>query len=545
MKIQKLQVARRTLQLLALVLALLIPAVARYNNYLAARELDKTLERWDGTLQGEALGWIDNAMRQLPGAEKERTGSIARDRKRLMEYAHALHGGPWSIEMGPLSMTDPLGAAESIAASKSTSRVLWIGLLVPLVVAVLLGRVFCSWICPMGFFLELTDKLRRPLRWLELRPFDVQVSRTTKYVLLVVGLLLAAAMAAPILGFIYPPAIIGREFHDLVFGIFDRAETGRFGFWAGGLTWMSLILLVIALVEISVSKRWWCRYVCPGGALYALLGWLRPLRVKLDPAKCTSCGLCNKACHLGLKPMQNEMGIECDNCGLCISNCGDDALDYTIQVRAPRSEAKRVVSRAAVLLLLLLTAFVRDAGAHHILGIPHYAYDERYPQVPILTYKVMAGALEVEMTGYPGMPKPGEQCFLNVYIRDPESGATFDGAVSLEVLRDRLIGSDPVVYGPVTAALEEAVYKFYPRFESESNYTVRIRWEADGAPWILDLPMVVGEPGSPWAVLGGVGGGLLLFLIGIRAARIKMRRRALGAARAGARSHHPAGGIAT
>jgi hypothetical protein len=193
--------------------------------------------------------------------------------------------------------------------------------------------------------------------------------------------------------------------------------------------------------------------------------------------------------------------------------------------------------------LLILTALAGilvlagDAPAHHILGIPHYAYDERYPQVPVLTYKVNAGPHEIEMTGYPGKPQPGEQCFLNVYIRSLEDGVPFDGRVTLEVIRDRLFARDNVVYGPIEAELEEAVYKFYPRFDAESDYTVRIRYEDQDEPWIIDLPMVVGEPGSPWAVLGGVGAGLSLFLIVIRALRIKMQRRAgaLGSAVASAR----------
>jgi hypothetical protein len=179
-------------------------------------------------------------------------------------------------------------------------------------------------------------------------------------------------------------------------------------------------------------------------------------------------------------------------------------------------------------MLICLAALAPQCLAHHILGIPHYAYDERYPQVPILTFRTNAGPHEVEMTGYPGIPKPGEQCFLNVYIRGLDDGVPFDGEVSLEVMRDRMIGHDPGVYGPVEADLEEGVYKFYPRFETESNYTIRISYEAEGAPWIIDLPMVVGEPGSPWMVLGGVALGLGVFVIVVRAFRIKMQRRAEG-----------------
>ncbi len=486
------------------------------------------LEKWHGTAQGRTLAAVDATLRALPDGEKQREERTVRNREQLMEYAQGVRGGPWSLQLGAVSMTEPLAAAESIAARKTASRVLWAGLIVPIVIVVLLGRVYCSWVCPMGFFLEMTDKLRRALRWLELRPNDVHVSRATKYVLLGVGLALSAVFALPVLGYAYPPALLGRELHDLVFGLFDRAEMGAFGFAVSGLTWMSLVLVGIAVLEITLSKRWWCRYVCPGGALYSLLGWRRAVRVQRDAAQCTMCGLCDRACHLGLKPMQDRFGPECDNCGLCISNCADDAIGFTLRLRERKPVGVKLVrpARVAAIALLILSCGPRDATAHHILGIPHYAYDERYPQVPILTYRAVAGTHEFEMTGYPGRPRPGEQSFLNVYIRDKESSVPFDDTVTLEVLRDRMIGSDPVVYGPVEARLEESVYKFYPRFEDEANYTVRIRWSALGEPWIVDLPMVVGKPGSPWAVVAGVAGGLVLFLIAVRAARIKLRRRA-------------------
>ena len=235
-------------------------------------------------------------------------------------------------------MTDPLAAAESAAARKRVARVLVAGLLVPVLATLLLGRVFCSWICPMNLFLEFTDKLRGLLRFLELPPHDVVFSHWTKAVLLAMGLAVAAWTAVPVLAYIYPPAIIGREAHDLVFGIFDRAEADQYGFWMGGLTWMSLVIVGIALFEMLVSRRWWCRYVCPGGALYAALGALRPVRVKLDAPRCTECAACVRVCPVGLNPMANELGIECDNCGLCVSHCNDGALNYGLwrgQERAP------------------------------------------------------------------------------------------------------------------------------------------------------------------------------------------------------------------
>ena len=177
-------------------------------------------------------------------------------------------------------------------------------------------------------------------------------------------------------------------------------------------------------------------------------------------------------------------------------------------------------------LAFLFVAVSSPAFAHHILGIPHYSYDENYPQTPVLTYHAELGPLEMKLTGYPGNPKPGEACSLHVYLRRLDGGAPFDAPVTLSIMRDRFLGDDPVVYGPITAQLEESLYKFYPRFEEEANYIVRVEYEVEGVPWIIDLPMVVGEPGSPWAVVGSVAAALAAFLVVVRAARIKMKRQA-------------------
>jgi ferredoxin-type protein NapH len=330
--INKLQLTRRIVQIAVILLILAVPAISRYANYLAARELDKNLVKWDGTLQGETLATIDTAFRTLPNAEKERVGKIARDRKQVLAYAQAYRGGPWSMQLGPLSMTDPLAGAESAIARKQIVPVLLTGLALPILLTLLFGRIFCSWICPVGFLLELTDKLRKPLRFLEIRPRNIQFSHTTKFILLAVGLTMTAILAVPVLAYIYPPAILNREVHDFVFALFDRAEIGKFGLSIEGLTWMSLLLLGIAIFEILISRRWWCRYLCPGGALYALLGIARPIRVKLKQQQCTRCADCIAACPMGLNPMENKMGIDCDNCGACISSCHDDALTYAFKI---------------------------------------------------------------------------------------------------------------------------------------------------------------------------------------------------------------------
>lgn len=207
---------------------------------------------------------------------------------------------------------------------------------------------------------------------------------------------------------------------------------------------------------------------------------------------------------------------------------------------APRAPAARnlgsaaLVGAASALAVLFLAP---GAHAHHILGIPHYAYDESYPQAPVITYRTDAGKYEVRMTGYPGHPVPGQRTTLHVYISHRSGGPAFTEPVTLRVLRDGWRKKGETVYGPVTAELSESLYKFYPTFDREDNFLVRIDFSIDGVPWTIDLPMVVGEPGSPLAVIGGFAGGVVFLLIVVRAVRIKQgrRRRAEAAARASSR----------
>jgi len=162
------------------------------------------------------------------------------------------------------------------------------------------------------------------------------------------------------------------------------------------------------------------------------------------------------------------------------------------------------------------------ASALHSVGIPHYAYNEQDPQTLDLTYRVDAGPYEVTAIAHPGILRPGERCRLQVSIRRRETGAPFDRAVRLTVIEDRMIGTDPVVSGPIVAQPAEWGYGFEPRFPLEANYLARVEFEAEVASWKIDLPIVVGEPGSPWTVVFSVLAGTAVFLVAVQAARMKM-----------------------
>jgi len=178
-----------------------------------------------------------------------------------------------------------------------------------------------------------------------------------------------------------------------------------------------------------------------------------------------------------------------------------------------------------LLAALLVLALSGSGVAHHILGIPHYAYDESYPQAPVITYAVEAGPYVVKVTGYPGKPAPGELAQVHVYVtRADEPAAIYTGPIEARLERDGLLGPR-VVWGPSATRFEENLHKLTPRFGDEGRYRLRLDMELEGQPYEIDFPLAVGEPASASAALLGWGGALALLAVLVRAAKIKLERR--------------------
>ncbi|MBI5892770.1 MAG: 4Fe-4S binding protein [Deltaproteobacteria bacterium] len=214
------------------------------------------------------------------------------------------------------NISDPLTFIGNIFGSGKFYFTLFVSILPLVIITAALGRVYCGWICPMNLIFELNGKIRKILIKIGVKPFNVSFARLNKYALLIVGAALSMILGVQVFSFIYPPIIFNREVIHLIY--FGSVGTG------------AVVLVTIFLFEISISQRAWCRYFCPGGALWSLLGAKRVLNITIDREICDDCGKCNLACEFGLDPMRGRMGMECDNCGKCISKCKPDALKYSM-----------------------------------------------------------------------------------------------------------------------------------------------------------------------------------------------------------------------
>jgi polyferredoxin len=260
---------------------------------------------------------------------------------------------------------DPLVLIAVWIASHSVVSALLLSL-VTLGVTVFFGRWFCGWVCPLGTLHNLASSLRSG----KIKEKSDQGGYTpwqrSKYYVLVFflgGVLTGANMA----GWLDPFSVLYRSMATAVYPAIDYGTEKIFG-WAyrtdpgvGGLRltvvtepvyevlrryflavnqphyfWSLMIGLLfgVALALNFLRARFWCRYVCPLGALLGVAGKNPIVRLATDPAACNDCGLCLVDCQGGADPQGKKpwRAAECFYCWNCHSNCPSGAISFRFDV---------------------------------------------------------------------------------------------------------------------------------------------------------------------------------------------------------------------
>jgi len=217
----------------------------------------------------------------------------------------AVSGSFYSVSLGPLLLTDPLIAIQPLLAILTIDRLLLASALIPAGIALVLGRVFCSWVCPQNTLSELFDPLGSRLRL-----FTLGSGPLIRYTVLAVILAVTLLFGFPLASLLSAPGIIS-------------VQTARFIY--EGTVGLELALIgAIILTEIFLVRRVWCNHLCPVGSLLGLLRCKKTLKVVINEAEahpCLHCRECAKACQLELNPMGGSLAPQCHNCGACVDAC--------------------------------------------------------------------------------------------------------------------------------------------------------------------------------------------------------------------------------
>lgn len=230
---------------------------------------------------------------------------------------------------GWLPFTDPLAALEVTLATRDFSPTVWLGAASLIAIAMLLGPVFCGWVCPLGLILDIGQSVRKRVapfiakRGLEL-PNGI-LPRQTKYAILAGFLGFSLVAQIPLFQIVSPINLVSRA---VVFTV-DSA----------------LIALFVLLVIELFAPRLWCRSLCPLGALYTLLGQVGRLRVRVNPDRAGEirCQRCDVGCPMGIQvmedyPLAGRPSIDhadCTRCGTCVDVCPNSVLSLGFRDRKP------------------------------------------------------------------------------------------------------------------------------------------------------------------------------------------------------------------
>jgi polyferredoxin len=227
-----------------------------------------------------------------------------------------------------------------------------------LAISLVVRKAFCSWICPVGTLSEGLWQLGQSLfgrvfllpRWL-----DVPL-RGIKYVFL--GLFLYVVATMPV------PAI--REFLESPYGLVADVKMLDFFRLMGRVTLISLLILTAGSLFI---KNFWCRLMCPYGALMGVMALAGPTRIRRQADRCIDCGKCARACPAGL-PVDTALSIrsaECTACMSCVAACpAGGALDLRIGLTRTN-----VALQPRMVAAIILTIFLGVVGYARIMGFWH------------------------------------------------------------------------------------------------------------------------------------------------------------------------------
>lgn len=299
-----------------------------------------------------------------------------------------------------LAISRPPGVEGFLPISALMSLRYWVGsgemhmihpagtmiLLAIILVSVIVKKSFCSWFCPVGTLSESLGELGKkifkrnfvPWKWLDL-PL-----RSLKYLLLLF-------FAWTIFYLLDIPSL--RAFLE---SPYNRVADVKMMLFFRDISRTSIIVLAVLIFASLFIRNFWCRYLCPYGALLGITGLLSPFRITRNADTCIDCSKCSKVCPAAI-PVHAKKRIlsdECTSCMACVDAC-PVANTLELKVSSKSSFALRPAHVAAITVLLfasitgaaMLTGSWRSAiseaeYARRIRDINNPVYQHHYGQAP-------------------------------------------------------------------------------------------------------------------------------------------------------------------
>lgn len=219
-----------------------------------------------------------------------------------------------------------------------------------IMVSLVFGKSFCSWLCPIGFLSELIGEFGEkvfkkritPQKWL-----DIPL-RSLKYLML-------AFLFYSVFYLMTNIAI--KAFLDSPYNLISDVK--MYYFFAE-ISQLALIITGALFVLSILIRNFWCRYLCPYGALLGILNFLTPTKIKRNPISCIDCNLCAKACpnRIDVDKVKTVWSDECTSCVMCIDACPvADTLQFesVLPIKEKKKINKKYVAVTVVAIFMAIT----------------------------------------------------------------------------------------------------------------------------------------------------------------------------------------------
>lgn len=267
---------------------------------------------------------------------------------------------------------DPLVLFSSWLEGGAIPALLFLSLLT-ILVALVFGRFFCGWVCPLGAIHNFFTWLRPGKKKTLMESGKWSRSQNAKYYLLVV-LVVAALLGMNWFGVFAPISFLYRSVALVVYPAFQAGTSALFGWlrdadpvgvsavsepiyqsvWNNVLafdqphyagTLLVALLFIFAVGMNLVRPRFWCRTICPLGATLGVCSNYNALKLKKVPEQCGGCNLCVAQCQGGADPMSDGQwrASECFYCWNCKDVCPSGAIQFEFELPSVRfADPRRV-----------------------------------------------------------------------------------------------------------------------------------------------------------------------------------------------------------
>ncbi len=220
-------------------------------------------------------------------------------------------GMTWSIRVGGVPFTDPVALLSVLLQGRVPELGFALGVLLPLLLAAFLGRVFCAYVCPASLLFFAIARVRRLLGSF-FYFFDLKVGQSMAWGLLCGSLAVVLYWGHGVWTLILPYFAMGQTiFHSIALG---------------ALSVSAYSLVVFTILDLCLGLQFTCRYVCPTGRLLGWVGHRARVVVRREATRCVQqCTACADICPLAVSPKLDQTR-DCSLCGECLVACPTQCL---------------------------------------------------------------------------------------------------------------------------------------------------------------------------------------------------------------------------